>query len=532
MPRHKTINLSGWGRYPWQKCDVYRPESQNALTATVTQTPPGRSSEAPCGQGTESPPESSPTSPSHVPRAATSSAKRNARPPATPAIDHPTVIARGLGRSYGDSSLNPAGVILQQRLDRMLDFDPTRGLLTCEAGVSLADIIHVCLPQGWFLPVTPGTKFVTVGGAIAADVHGKNHHRDGSFGRFVEGFTLLMADGRRRMCRPDGEAADLFWATVGGMGLTGIITDVALRLRPVRSGWMDVQYSQTRNLDETLHAFTQDHLHTYSVAWVDCLADGPALGRSVMMRGEHADPLPGEAHPLRPRKKSQKAVPFTAPSWLLNRRSISAFNTLFYERHATREARVDYDSYFYPLDGIAGWNRLYGKHGFVQFQAWLPPATSGPGLRALLSAIGRSGYPPFLAVMKSCGPAGRGVLSFLDVGHTLALDLPVRRGLLQWLPQLDRILLDHGGRLYLAKDATMSAATFAAMYPRAPEFREIKRRIDPAGRFASTQSRRVGLTPAAQNDVEAGRGSSGSARPGSARPGSAGHWTARSGGER
>jgi FAD/FMN-containing dehydrogenase len=441
--------LSGWGRYPVVRCHVFRPERRAAVAETL----------------------------------------------AAKAVS--TYIARGLGRSYGDAALNrDGGVIVHDRLDRMLAFDPASGELTCEGGVSFADIVRWGLPRGWFPPVTPGTKFVTVGGAIAADVHGKNHHRDGTLATFVRDLTLLTADGEVLRCSP-AERPDVFWATVGGMGLTGMILDARVRLRPVGSGWMRVDYRKARDLDETLGVFAaSDAGSPYSVAWIDCLARGRAMGRAVIMHGDHAaaDDVRAAGHPPIVRRGGGLTVPWDVPGALLNPLTVRLFNTAYYASHREVSGRlVDVDRFFYPLDGVGHWNRLYGRAGFVQYQAVLPGADGARGLIALLERLSGSGRPSFLAVLKRLGPANRGMLSFPRDGYTLALDLPVRAGLLDFLRALDRIVLDRGGRIYLAKDATATPEAIRAMYPRLDEFRAVKARLDPRGVLSSSLARRLHL---------------------------------------
>lgn len=415
------------------------------------------------------------------------------------AQDFPTgqLIGRGLGRAYGDSALLPDGIVTDcTGLDRFIAFDAESGLLTCEAGVSFADIIKVFLPRGWFLPTTPGTKFVTVGGAIAADVHGKNHHRVGSFGNFVEWIDLLVADGSVVRCSRSAEP-ELFFATLGGMGLTGLILAAAFRLVKVETASVRVRYRKTPDLMATLAAFEAgDAGCEHSVAWIDCMAGGAALGRSVVMQGSPATraEVASRGDPLQLPVRRAKAVPFTPPLSLLSPLTVKAFNAAFYGLHADTEKLVDIESFFYPLDAIHHWNRLYGPRGFVQYQAFFPRAESVVGLPRLLDAVVRSGAASFLAVLKSCGAADGGLLSYLEPGHTLALDIPYHpRSVPDLCRRLDRILLDHSGRLYLAKDSLMSAETFRAMYPRMDEFLTVKRRVDPAGRFVSAQARRVGL---------------------------------------
>ncbi len=416
---------------------------------------------------------------------------------AAAALPKGKLIARGLGRSYGDSALIDDGVVVDcTQLNRFISFDDTSGLLICEAGVSFADIISVFLPRGWFLPTTPGTKFVTVGGAVAADIHGKNHHRVGSFGNFVEWIDILLADGNITRC---SRAADpgLFFATLGGMGLTGLILAAAFRLVRIETSRLRVRFRRAPDLDATLAAFDAGDAHfEHSVAWIDCMAGGQRLGRSVVMQGSHAarSDVVAYDNPLRLHRKGTRVVPFTPPMSLLSPLSVRAFNAMFYGLHADTEKLVDIDSFFYPLDRVRHWNRLYGPRGFVQYQAFLPRDRSPAGLPLLLKEVVASGAASFLAVVKSCGSADGGMLSYLAPGHTLALDIPYHpRVVPELCRRLDRILLDHGGRLYLAKDSLMSPDTFAMMYPRRVEFLEVKRRVDPKCRFISSQARRVGL---------------------------------------
>lgn len=411
------------------------------------------------------------------------------------------ILTRGLGRSYGDSAvLSDGPVMLGTGLNRMLSFDKTTGLLHTEAGASLGEIINAVLPHGWFLPTTPGTKYVTVGGAIAADVHGKNHHADGTFGTWVREFTLLLADGSLRRCTPE-ENTPLFWATIGGMGLTGHIADVLIQMKSCPSAYYQVSYRRAGNLGAILELLesTGDQ-YPYSVGWIDCLASGSRLGRSVLMLGQDAEldalsPTQRE-EPFRLAGPPRKSVPFPFPSFALNAWSVRAFNELYYARHGNREEVAHYDTYFYPLDSILHWNRIYGRRGFVQYQALFPPHTAEEGLRLVLETLGRYGLASFLAVIKRSGPANPAPLSYLSEGYTLALDIPnTGDRLLKMTRELDAILLERDGRLYLAKDSLMDAATFAAMYPRKDEFLAIKRDVDPNNRFTSEQARRLALTP-------------------------------------
>jgi FAD/FMN-containing dehydrogenase len=446
--------LGGWGNFPVEPCHVSRPDTTEALRTVVMR---GRL---------------------------------------------PDYIPRGLGRAYGDSALNrDRGVICQTRRNRFLGFDTGRGILECEAGVSFQDIIDVFLPRGWFLPTTPGTKYITVGGAIAADVHGKNHHGDGSFGNFVLDLQLLTAGGEVLACSA-AENADLFWATIGGMGLTGCILSARFRLVRVESAYVDVTYRRTANLDETLECFDATNRdYRYSVAWIDCLASGAALGRSVLMLANDAPrtalPRRWRDRPLLLPRRGKKAVPFHCPAFPLNHRAVRLFNAVYYASHPNGRQIVDYDTFFYPLDHVLAWNRIYGRRGFVQYQALLPPATSRQGLIRLLETISASRKASFLAVLKSTGRANKGFLSFPCPGHTLALDLPnTGQDLRLLLRQLDDLVLAHGGRLYLAKDALATPEVFQAMYPALGRFRQVKARFDPNHRFVSSQARRLGIVEA------------------------------------
>lgn len=397
-------------------------------------------------------------------------------------------IPRGMGRSYGDSALAPS-VIGTGQLDLMLGFDEASGRVRCGAGVTLADLLEVFVPRGWFLPVTPGTKFVTLGGAIASDVHGKNHHLHGCFSEFVDTIELLLGDGRIVACSRT-EQPELFHATCGGMGLTGMILEATVRLRRIDSAYLDQTTFKARHLAEALELFEAHHAATYSVAWIDCLAADSALGRSLVMTAEHARDGGLAAQAKRP-----VAVPVDMPSQLLNRYAIQAFNTLYYHRVRRQRAlqRVHYEPFFYPLDGILQWNRLYGKNGFTQYQFVVPKAAGLAGMDAILRRIAASRRGSFLAVLKAFGPENANLLSFPTEGYTLALDFKLEPGLFALLDELDAMVLDHGGRVYLTKDVRMSEATFKRSYPRWQAFQAVRERYGAKGRFASHQSRRLGL---------------------------------------
>lgn len=398
------------------------------------------------------------------------------------------LIPRGLGRSYGDSSLAPR-VLDTACLDELLAFDETTGQLHCAAGVSLAEVLRVFVPRGWFLPVTPGTRFVTVGGAIASDVHGKNHHGEGSFSQHVNEIELMLGNGERLLCNRSTHP-ELFAATCGGMGLTGVILSASFRLRPVRSSQIVETTIKAPNLDTVLAAFAEHASATYSVAWIDCLARGRQLGRSLLMLGEHAADGPLVLQPDR-----ALTVPVDAPAWLLNHATMQAFNTVYYALGPARRRvrQVPFEPYFYPLDKLRHWNRLYGRSGFLQYQFVLPADAGTAGLRSVLSRIAASGRGSFLAVLKAFGPGNDSPLSFPMAGYTLALDFQAEPAVFALLDELDALVLDHGGRHYLAKDARMSVATFRAGYPSWQSFEAVRARYHAIGRFASDQSRRLGL---------------------------------------
>ncbi|MGE4170297.1 MAG: FAD-binding protein [Candidatus Margulisiibacteriota bacterium] len=405
----------------------------------------------------------------------------------------PAVIARGLGRCYGDSSLATA-IVSTQTWQRFLAFDVEAGVLTAESGTSLADILEVIVPKGWFLPVTPGTKFVSLGGAVASDIHGKNHHQDGSFGHHVLTFDLLLASGDRLVCSRT-ENPEVFWATLGGMGLTGLVLTVTLQLKKIESATIVQTTLKAPNLEAVMDAFETNQSAPYSVAWIDCLASGDAQGRSVLMCGRHALAQEVGQNPLAIRSKRTLTVPFSFPSGVLNRFSVKAFNALYYAKAKSQVHSVDFDTFFYPLDAIHHWNRIYGKNGFTQYQFVLPMAASKAGLKAILTRINRAQLGSFLAVLKPFGAFQNPYLSFPMPGYTLALDFPLSEPVLALLDELDDLVRDFGGRLYLSKDVRMKPDMLVAGYPELSAFLAIKQRVDPDGVFQSLQSKRLGLTP-------------------------------------
>lgn len=404
-------------------------------------------------------------------------------PPAFDRLPGP-VLAYACGRSYGDSCLNDGGVLLDvSRLDRMIAFDGEHGLLRCEAGVTLADILALTVPQGWFLPVVPGTRWVSVGGAIANDIHGKNHHRTGTFGAHVTRLELLRSTGDRIVCAP---ADPLFQATVGGLGLTGLITWAELRLKRIPGPGIAMERIRFAGLDGFFDLAAEDHAFEYTVAWVDCLARGRRLGRGIYMRGDHA-PLDGPVpSPLRP---ARFTVPLDAPGGLLNRLTLGLFNEAYYRAQlgTRRRMTVPYAPFFFPLDGVGDWGRLYGSRGFVQYQCVVPDDAGAP-IRTIFERIARSGEPASLAVLKRFGAArSPGMLSFPREGITLAVDFAVRgRATFALLEDLDAVVREAGGAVYPAKDARMSPQSFRAFFPALDRFGPHQ---DP--RFSSSFWRRV-----------------------------------------
>lgn len=441
------MKLSGWGRFPVVETQLRAPRDVAALKALVTDGNP--------------------------------------------------VIARGNGRSYGDSSVGTHTTLDMRHFNHMLSFDDETGVLEAEAGVLLGDVIDAFLPRGWFPMVTPGTKFVTLGGAIAADVHGKNHHVDGSFGTCVDWIDLMGQDGQISRVSRDTDA-ELFLHTLGGMGLTGVIIRTAIRLRPVETAWINQTTLPAPDLGAAMDLFEQ-HAHVpYSVAWIDCMSRGAHLGRSLVMLGDHAKRADLDAKkartPLDAGHKGALSIPFDFPGFALNRWTVRAFNELYYSVGAWKptKALVDWDTYFYPLDAVLKWNRIYGRRGFAQFQCVLPLDTARAGLTELLEAIAEAGAGSFLAVLKRFGPQDS-AFSFPMEGCTLALDFPMKPHTLDLLDQLDAIAVAHGGRFYLAKDSRMRPDTLREADSRAAEFEALREARGLKDHFASAQSERLSL---------------------------------------
>lgn len=433
------MNLTGWGRYPHIDAKVVYPQTLDDAAAILEQS-------------------------------------------------SGTMIGRGLGRSYGDSSL-ASQVVCTEALNYFHSFDSTTGILHCSAGVSLAEILNVFVPKGWFLPVTPGTQFVTVGGAIASDVHGKNHHRDGSFSDHLQSFTIAtMTDGVLECSRHQHQ--ELFQATCGGMGLTGLILTAAVQLKSIQSAYIEEVTLKADNLEHALNLFAEHESATYSVAWIDCLSTGASLGRSLIMLGEHS-----ASGSLAAGKPGKLIIPLEVPAAALNRYSIQAFNAFYYARirQKKQSRRVHYAPFFYPLDSIRQWNKLYGKNGFLQYQFVLPKGSGLEGMHNILKRIAASKRGSFLAVLKATGKDNGNYLSFPIEGYSLALDFKVDTGIFELLNELDDIVIDYGGRLYLTKDARMTEAMFKTSYPKWEQFAAVRTRYGADKKFHSLQSQRLGL---------------------------------------
>ena len=410
------------------------------------------------------------------------------------------IIARGLGRSYNNAAQCAGGVVISTaRLNRLVELDPATGLATCEAGMSLEQLIVAGLPAGWFVPVSPGTRQVTVGGAIAADVHGKNHHVAGSFASHVTSLQILLPGGELRTVTSQSDPV-LFWATAGGMGLTGLIVRATVQLKRVGTSRVRVDTVRTADIDETLAVLAEhDRSHGYTVAWSDSLARGGRLGRSVITSGDFAEPgdlAPADrADPFAFRPGARAGLPAWCPPGLINRYTVALANEAWY-RKAPRARAGELQTigtFFHPLDGIRNWNRVYGPGGFRQYQ-YVVPFGAEAAVRRSFEMVSQAHAPSFVTVLKRFGAGDPGLLSFPMAGWTLALDFPARTpGLDGLLDRLDRLVVESGGRVYLAKDSRVPADVLAEMYPRLAEFRKLRGEFDPAGILASDLSRRLGL---------------------------------------
>jgi decaprenylphospho-beta-D-ribofuranose 2-oxidase len=419
---------------------------------------------------------------------------REVRSPDLKAASVAMPLSRGLGRSYGDASLLASGdsrALGTTLADRILSFDEDSGVLRAEAGLCLADLNRIYLPRHWVTPVTPGTKFVTLGGMVASDVHGKNHHVAGTLGRHVESLLVRTGGGDVLECSRQ-EHADLFFATLGGMGLTGHILEVGVRLQKVPSPWIYGESYRLSGLDELLLRVKQSsHEWPMTVSWVDTVATGAALGRGILFVGRWAEA--GEAPPSFPKPRPTITMPFSLPSGLLNRFTIGVFNQLVYRSHfrPTKTGFVSPDKYFYPLDSILHWNRGYGSRGVTQHQSVIPWEAGREGIRTMIETLASAGTASFLTVVKDCGEEGEGTISFPKAGMSLALDIPIRHDTQDVIDRLNRTVIDLGGRIYLTKDGFTRAEDFRQMEPRLDQFLAVVEKYDPARTLRSAQSRRL-----------------------------------------
>jgi decaprenylphospho-beta-D-ribofuranose 2-oxidase len=454
---YRNQRLSGWGCYPTSSSAVARPERQLEVVDALHRFNGGNSG----------------------------------------------VIARGAGLAYGDAALNAGGrVVLMTCLNRFLAFDRQKGHISCEAGVTLSEVLDVCVPEGWAPVVMPGTAKVTVAGCLACDVHGKNHHVVGSFSQHVVAATVVTTNGEMVTCSPD-QNADLFWATAGGMGLTGIILDVTLRLQRIETAYIVAQNVITRDLEETFQRIEDSGTALYSVAWLDGVRRGSRLGRAVIMLGANAAltdlPIERRAAPLTMRPQRTRSLPFGLALGRLGRPLALAFNEMVYRRYAstrTQQTLVDMRQYFFPLDAIDNWNRVYGRRGFLEYQVVLPPAHAFDGVRQILELLDQAGGVSFFTSVKRLGAGSGGHISFPMPGYAFSFDVAASgEGMLSLLDRCDEITAAAGGRIYLAKDARLNAKMFSAMYRRRGEWLEVVHRYNTKRLFASDMSRRLELTP-------------------------------------
>ena len=406
-----------------------------------------------------------------------------------------TFIPQGNRRSYGDACL-ANHVISTLPLNHFLEFDQNRGLIKCEAGITINDILLFIIPHGFFLPVTPGTKNPTIGGCLAADIHGKNHHKEGSIANFTKEFELVLTDGTKVRCSRT-EETELFWATLGGMGLTGTIYSATLSLKKITSSYIKTRILKIKNLDSLCDYFTMaQYEQTYSVAWIDTLSN--ELGKSLLMLGEHVDHTKiKNSTKLTLHSQKEWNIPFFFPTFALNYLSMKIFNTIFYNKQvrSDRSTIIHYDPYFYPLDSIGSWNRVYGRKGFLQYQFVVPFDGGQDIMRSFLKKTSERGMLSFLSILKTLGNESGGLLSFPKPGYTLALDIPLKnKNIIGFLSGLTKEITRGGGRIYLAKDAIISKDDFNYMYPKFKDFKRIKKACDPHKRLRSLQSDRLGIT--------------------------------------
>tara|TARA_Y100000590_G_scaffold454135_1_gene600396 strand:+ start:849 stop:2153 length:1305 start_codon:yes stop_codon:yes gene_type:complete len=397
------------------------------------------------------------------------------------------LIPRGMGRSYGDSA-NFSTILQTNYLDHLIEFDKNNGLLTCESGTTIQNILNLIVPNGWFIPVSPGTSFVTLGGAIASDVHGKNHHLLGTFGDHVQSIKMMLGNGEI-VDTSLRNLPELFHATCGGMGLTGIILSATIKLLPIKSSKIIQTELKSNSLEETCSIFDENDSSPYSVAWLDSLASGQSQGKSIVILGEHE-----KDGNLNFKINKKINIPKNIPSFLINKYSISVFNKLFYAKTKNNnKKKVDIFDYFYPLDKINNWNRLYGQKGFIQYQFVIPNENVVKNLRLILDKISEFGLSSFLTVLKKFGKKNNNLLSFPMSGYTLALDFKISGDLFKNIIEIDKIVSSMGGRIYLTKDSLMSEEIFKSSYTRWEEFENVRNKYGAVGKFCSDQSKRIGL---------------------------------------
>ncbi|HOP49005.1 MAG TPA: FAD-binding oxidoreductase [Ignavibacteriales bacterium] len=397
------------------------------------------------------------------------------------------IIPYGNGRSYGDSAISDY-MLASKKMNYFISFDEKNGILKCQSGVLLSEILDFIVPRGWFLSITPGTKLITIGGAIASDVHGKNHHKEGCFSNSVIELSLMLPNGDVIKVKNGDE---MFLATCGGMGLTGYILDATIKLKKINSQFINQYVIKNKNLLQTFESFEKYANFTYSVAWIDCLADKKNLGKSIIMVGEFANDFD-----LEYKEKKKLNVPFLFPDFALNTYSVKLFNYMYYnviENSIDRPIKVHYDKFFYPLDSINNWNRIYGKNGFTQYQFIIPKDKSFDALSEILYEIHISGKGSFLSVLKLYGKENNNYLSFPIEGYSLALDFKIDNDIFDFLDKLDKIVLKYGGRIYLTKDARLNKETFYKAYQKLDYFLKIRNQVDPNKKINSLQSRRLGL---------------------------------------
>jgi decaprenylphospho-beta-D-ribofuranose 2-oxidase len=405
------------------------------------------------------------------------------------------LIGRGMGRCYGDSALQK-NILSTIKLNHFLSFDESTGILHCESGVSFDEILQIFVPRGWFLPVTPGTKFITVGGAIASDIHGKNHHKEGTFSDHVISFKIISASGEHIYCSREINT-ELFQLTCGGMGLTGIITDVVFKLKKIETSYIRQESIKAKNLDEVMELFESSESWTYSMAWIDCLSSGDKLGRSILMRGESAKvnelSVAQRKNPLQVHSGEKINIPFYFPSFTLNSFSVRAFNFLYYHKQfkKIKHSIIHYDPFYYPLDAIHHWNRIYGKNGFTQYQFVIPKNAGREGLAEIISFIGKRKMGSFLSVLKLFGKQDENYIRFPMEGYTLAMDFKINPSVWKFLDEMDKLILQFGGRLYLTKDVRMKKDMLIQSYPESENFISKINLLDENHKFRSIQSERI-----------------------------------------